>query len=34
MTMNCGAEAIRRHRENRGKVSTAPKMTVETRTGC
>ena len=30
MTMDYGAEAIRRHRESRGKVSVASKMTVET----
>ena len=30
MAMDYGAEAIRRHRETRGKVSIAPKMEVET----
>jgi len=30
MTMDYGTEAIRRHRESRGKVSVASKMTVET----
>ena len=30
MTTDYGPEAIRRHRESRGKVSIASKMTVET----